>query len=95
MVKLIDIKPLAGYQLWLRYEDGTEGITSLAHLKGKGVFSVWEAQHPFETAYIDADSGAIAWSEEVDICPDSLYFKIRNIIPEEFFKQQQPYAANQ
>ncbi|MCB9278104.1 MAG: DUF2442 domain-containing protein [Lewinellaceae bacterium] len=79
MHKLIEIKPIPDYQIWIRFEDGSEGIVDLSHLKGKGVFAAWGKTIAFEQAYIDSESGALAWSKNLDIDPLNLYLKINKI----------------
>ncbi|MFN3344733.1 MAG: DUF2442 domain-containing protein [Chloroherpetonaceae bacterium] len=36
MKKVVSVKPLAPFQLWIRFDDGKEGKVDLSHLKGKG-----------------------------------------------------------
>ena len=47
MIRPVEVRPLARYGIWLRYEDGTEGEVDLSHLAGKGVFSAWEQEGVF------------------------------------------------
>jgi hypothetical protein len=72
----------------VRYSDGVEGEANLAHLVGKGVFSLWNDYAAFQKVYIGAH-GEIAWSEEIDLCPDSIYMKITGRTPEELFPSLQ------
>ena len=88
MQKLKELKSLGKYRLWLRYEDGTTGEVDLSDFAGKGVFQLWEQPGIFDQVYIDAESGAIAWNDQLDMCPDSLYFKLRGINPEDYFRQK-------
>ena len=44
MKKIVEVKPMEGFRLWLRFSDGFEGVVDLADLAGKGVFSAWN--HP-------------------------------------------------
>lgn len=76
MVKLADIKAFPDCKLWLKFDDGLEGTVDLSHLVGQGVFKIWEDKEIFTAAHIDMESGAIAWAEQVDICPDSLYLQL-------------------
>lgn len=80
----IQVKALPGYRLWIKYADGTEGQIDLSHLVGKGVFALWEDKDTFERVYIGSE-GQIAWSDEIDICPDSAYMAITGKKPEELF----------
>lgn len=95
MHKVAEIKALELFRLWLRFTDGTEGVVDLSHLKGKGVFKIWTNDVPFDQAYIDSESGAIAWTSDIDICPDSLYYKIKKINPELLFSNTYTNASNQ
>src|SRR5438105_1573921 len=75
MMKVIEVKPLSGYRIWLSYADGITGEVDLSHLAGRGVFKVWADRKVFEGVHID-HSGAIAWSEDIDLCPDALYLRL-------------------
>ncbi len=76
--KLLEIKALPNYTLWLRYDDNTEGEIDLSNWLDKGVFKVWQDYSFFEKAYILEKGGAIAWNDDLDICADSQYLKIKN-----------------
>ena len=84
MPRLLEVKPLKGYRLWLKYEDGTEGVVDLSDLVGKGVFALWEDEERFQQVQI-GDGGELVWSDEVDVCPDALYLQITGKQPEEVF----------
>jgi hypothetical protein len=75
MFKPIAVKALPGYKLWVKYSDGVEGQVDLSYLVGKGVFSLWNDENLFKKVYIGS-GGEIAWSDEIDLCPDSIYMKI-------------------
>ncbi len=87
MIRPVEVKPLDDYKIHLKYEDGTQGELDLSHLKGKGVFKFWDDYKNFKKVYIDPVTHSIAWSDEVDICPDNAYIKIKDVTPEEYFKQ--------
>lgn len=75
MPRLIAIKALPGLRLWLEYSDGSSGVVDLSHLKGRGVFSIWDEPGLFEAVRL-GPLGEVAWSESVDVCPDSLYLTL-------------------
>ena len=84
MLRPVSVRALPGYKLWVKYSDGIEGQADLSYLVGKGVFALWNDYNAFQKVYI-GEHGEIAWSEEVDLCPDSMYMKITNRTPEELF----------
>ena len=84
MIRPIKVKPLENYQLWVKYSDGIEGIVDLADLVGKGVFSLWNDYREFQKVHIGTN-GEIAWNDQVEICPDSIYLRITGKNPEDIF----------
>ncbi len=84
MFRPTEAKALENYKIWVKYDDGIEGTVDLSHLAGKGVFSLWNDYKEFEKVFI-SKSGAIAWTDQVDICPDSIYMQITGKSPEELF----------
>jgi hypothetical protein len=91
--KLIDVQGLDNYRLALKYEDGTEGVADVSNLAHKGIFEEWERDNLFKKVYLDNESNAVAWNEDLDICPDSLYLKLLGITFQDW-KQKEQYATN-
>ena len=69
------VKPREAYRIWLRYSDGEEGEVDLSHLVGKGVFKVWDDPAYFERLHL-TDYDAIAWDDNLELCPDALYLEL-------------------
>lgn len=84
MLKPLSVKALPGYRLRLRYSDGTEGEVDLSDLAGRGVFALWNQPGAFESVSI-GPGRSIHWSDEVELCPDSLYLRLTGKAPEEIF----------
>ncbi|OQY43505.1 MAG: hypothetical protein B6242_14545 [Anaerolineaceae bacterium 4572_78] len=80
----IAVKALPSYKLHIEYSDGVIGKLDVSHLVGKGVFAFWNDYHNFEKVYI-SHNRAIAWSDEIDICPDAAYMEITGKTPHEVF----------
>ena len=75
MIRPIEVEPREGYRIWLRYSDGAAGEIDLSHLAGRGVFEAWKNRAFFETVHI-APAGAIAWGEDIELCPHALYMQL-------------------
>lgn len=86
MFKIAEVKVLPGYRLWLRYEDGVGGEVDLSDLAGRGVFAAWNERRFFESVRID-ESGALAWGDQLDLCPDALYLRLTGKSPEDVFSK--------
>jgi len=75
MIRPTDVEPRAGFRIWLRYSDGVAGEVDLSDLAGRGVFEAWNDRAFFEAVRV-SEAGAIAWGEELDLCPDALYMQL-------------------
>ena len=82
MPEPIRVEPREGYRIYVEYDDGACGEVDLSHNAGKGVFKVWDEPGAFERVHITED-GAIGWGNELDICPDAVYFRLTGKTPEE------------
>ena len=84
MLRLIEVQPLPGYRLHLRYADGVAGNVDVSPLVGKGVFRLWNDPEAFQRVSIGS-GGELCWSDEVDLCADALYMEITGKTPDEVF----------
>ncbi len=75
MIRPVEVKALPGYRVWLRYSDGTAGEVDLSSMAGRGVFVAWNEPGCFEKVHI-APHRAIAWTDDLELCPDALYMEI-------------------
>ena len=75
MIRPIAVEARESYHIWLRYSDGVDGEIDLSHLAGRGVFTAWSDRTFFKTVRIE-EHGAVAWGEELELCPDALYFQL-------------------
>lgn len=84
MLKVREVRALPEYKIWVRYEDDIEGEVDLTHYVGKGIFSAWNDPVFFETVHLTS-YGSIAWNEDIELCPDSIYLELTNRKSEEVF----------
>ncbi|MBK5299430.1 MAG: DUF2442 domain-containing protein [Vicinamibacteria bacterium] len=84
MTKPVEVRALANYRIWLRYDDGTQGEVDLTDLAGRGVFKAWDDATFFSAVRV-ASHGAVEWGSDIDLCPDSLYMRLTGRSPEELF----------
>jgi hypothetical protein len=84
MHRIVQIQPMSGYRIRIRFADGVEGEADFSHLAGKGVFSRWNRPGEFEKVKI-GEAGQLEWGEDLDMCPDALYIQITGKSPEDVF----------
>ena len=94
IAKAIKVKALDNYSIYVWFSDGVNGSVDLNHLAHKGVFNEWDNSDLFSQVHID-DYGAIAWNDDIDICPDSVYLQLNGQTFEQWQQQKQKqYASN-
>jgi len=76
MQKIVAVKAMPGYKIWIKFEDGAEGVTDLSDMAGRGVFIKWKETGFFESVFIDQESHTVAWPGGLDLAPESLYEEI-------------------
>ena len=82
MPNLLKVEPRENYRIYVEYDDGECGEVDLSDNVGKGVFKVWDEPGAFERVYI-TPFRAIGWSDELDLCPNAIYFQLTGKTPEE------------
>lgn len=74
---IVDARPLDGYRLHLRFEDGAEGDVDVAELvEFDGVFAPLRDRAAFASVRVDADLGTVVWPNGADLDPSVLYAKV-------------------
>jgi hypothetical protein len=82
MIRPNRVEALSGFRLRLVYPDGVDGVIDLSADVGRGVFLPLANEAFFQTVHIGR-FGQIAWSEDIEICPDAAYEEIKSAIPPE------------
>jgi hypothetical protein len=93
MRKIVALNVLENYRVWLRFDDGIEGVADLSHLVGKGVFAAWKDYGFFRQASV-ADYGSLTWPGELDLCPDALWLQVTGKRPDELFPNLKGLGAH-
>ena len=75
MKRPIRVSALPHDRVAVVFSDGLEGIIDMSTSVGRGVFAPLSDPRAFARVYI-GDRGQIAWSEEMEICPDAAYLEV-------------------
>jgi hypothetical protein len=83
LADIVEVRPMRGYQLYLRFEDGAEGIIDVSELVPlEGVFAPLRDRSFFEQVQVHPELGAIYWPNGADLDPDVLHSRLtRRPIP--------------
>ena len=93
LIRPTAVEPREGYRIWLRYSDGVTGEIDLSDLAGHEVFAAWRDRAFFESVRL-IEGGAVAWGEEIDLCPDALYMEITGKSLAEMMSKAQAAVEN-
>ena len=77
---IVSVEPRDNYSLFLRFEDGLEGVIELQpHLSFNGVFAPLRDPAYFRQVRVDSELGTIVWPNGADLDPDVLYSQLSGI----------------
>lgn len=77
LVDIVEVKPLGGKKLFLKFEDGKEGTVDLNEIIDfTGVFEPLKDDAYFRRVAVNPELGTIFWPNEADLCADVLYAKV-------------------
>jgi hypothetical protein len=72
--RIVAIEPRPQFRLFVRFDDGVEGVADLSDVAGRGVFRRWtDSPAEFFQVEVDPRSGAPTWPGELDVAPDALH----------------------
>lgn len=74
--KPIEVKATKPYSVWVKYDDGKSGEVDLSHLEKLKPFQSWHDLAFFQNVFIAENGRCIAWNEELEICPNTLYLEL-------------------
>jgi hypothetical protein len=77
MVDVLQLKPLDGIKLWLRFSDGKEGVRDLSDIVSRGGAMVEPLKQPEFFNRVFIEMGAPTWPNGFDLDPIQLYLELR------------------
>ena len=73
MIRIVEAKPLEGYRLKVRFNDGLEGVYAVEPEQRGGVFLTLLDASVFSSVRVNLDFGCVEWPGGVDLCPTSMH----------------------
>jgi hypothetical protein len=64
--------------LELTFADGLSGTVEVLTRMGGPVFEQARTKEGFARAYVDTETGTVAWPGSADLAPDTLYERVRS-----------------
>lgn len=75
MIRPVKVIALSGRKIRVDYADGVTGVIDLSDSVGQGIFAPLADETFFKQVHV-GDHGQIAWTDEIEICPDAAYLEI-------------------
>ena len=97
-IDVVEVKPLVGFHIWVRFNDGEEGELDLNEYADKPWFEPWQERSVFENIRISPND-ALIWGDDPDesdmgICVLSLYMELTGKSWEELERHSSSQFAN-
>jgi hypothetical protein len=76
--RVVEVNPLPGFRLSVRFVDGTTGTVDLSELirsARAGVFAQLADVSLFNQVFVQR--GAVTWPGDLDLAPDAMYTEIK------------------
>lgn len=70
--EVVEVCPLEGLSLWLRFSDGREGVVDLSGLPLLGILERLKDPAFFHQVGVDPETGTAAWPGGIDLDPPVL-----------------------
>jgi hypothetical protein len=71
--KVVEVRPLDGYLLWLRFQDGVSGVVDLSAELWGPVFEPLKDEAFFAQVFVHPEIDTVAWPNGADLAPEFLY----------------------
>jgi hypothetical protein len=74
---IVEVRPLGGHRLYVRFEDGVAGEVHFAkRLRFAGVFAPLQDPGIFAQVRVHNELGTLVWPNGADLDPDVLYSEL-------------------
>jgi hypothetical protein len=73
MIFPVLVKCISNNEIFVKYNDGLEGIINLSFLFKNFLYEELKNSEVFKTVYIDEKTNDICWDKNISICKDMLY----------------------
>jgi len=79
--KVVEVRSLEGYRLWLRFHDGKVGTVDLTTELWGPMFEPLRDADLFAQASIDPELETVTWPNGADLAPEFLYQAAQQGVP--------------
>lgn len=74
--RVVEVKPLDGFRLWVRFRDGKVGTIELVNELWGPMFEPLKDPDLFFQASVNSDLETVTWPNGADLAPEFLYQQV-------------------
>jgi len=76
ITRVVEVRPLGGHRLFIRFDDGVQGEVDVASfVRFDGILEPLRDPTRFAEAFVDL--GTVCWPNDLDLAPELLYEGLR------------------
>jgi hypothetical protein len=79
--KVVEVRPLDGYKLWLRFQDGVSGTVDLSAELWGPMFEPLKDVTLFAQVAVHRELETVTWPNGADLAPEFLYRAAQQPVP--------------
>ena len=93
LVQPILVEARDNWRIWVEYSDGVSGEIDLSDMAAEPTFAEWQDPSFWRSVRI-ADYRGIIWSDDIELCPDSIYMELTGKSMDEIYPRSQSQGAH-
>lgn len=94
MKSVTEARVIEGYRVKLRFDDGATGEIDFSREPMTGVFEAWKDPAAFRQLRIGSGGRTLVWSDDIDLCADSLWLQTTGGKAEDIFPTLKELSAH-
>ena len=80
-----------GWRIWVAFADGVSGEIDLSDMAEESICAAWRDPAFWRGVQV-TDYRAVAWSEDIELCADSLYMDLTGLTLREMYPRRSSSA---
>ncbi|MDE2989173.1 MAG: DUF2442 domain-containing protein [Chloroflexota bacterium] len=93
LVQPVEVEARDRWRIWVAFADGVNGEVDLSDMADEPICAAWRDPVFWRRVRI-TDYRAVAWSDDIELCADSLYMELTGLKPRELYPQGADSAAS-
>ena len=88
---VVSVTHRGDYRIEVAFDDGKSGVVDFSrHVDRGGVFERFRDMDFFRSFHVNEELGVLAWGDEIDIAPETLYAEATGTPLPEWMRDEQP-----